>query len=398
MRHSDPVLWHVYPLGFTGAPVREAAPAESAHRLAHVERWLDYAAGLGVTGLQLGPVFASRSHGYDTLDHFRIDPRLGDDADFDRLLAAAHARGMAVVLDGVFNHVHRDHPLADPGAGVFEGHGDLVLLDHASDAVVRLVTDVMLHWLRRGADGWRLDAAYATPPEFWARVLPRVRAEFPEAWIVGEVIHGDYAGIVERTGFDAVTQYELWKAIWSSLADRNLFELAWALTRHNGFLERFVPQTFVGNHDVTRIASRVGDDGAALAAVVLLTVGGIPTVYSGDEQAFRGEKFDGWGGDDAVRPAFPPDPAGLALDGWWMHDLHRDLIALRRRHPWLTRARSEQLELTNERFVYAAVDPEGGTRLVVELDLGEPRATVRGPARTELSWVSRTAAGQPGRR
>ena len=56
-------------------------------------------------GIALGPIFASRTHGYDTTDHYRIDPRLGDDGDFDHLVAEAHRRGLRVLLDGVFNHV-----------------------------------------------------------------------------------------------------------------------------------------------------------------------------------------------------------------------------------------------------------------------------------------------------
>ena len=58
-------------------------------------------------------------------------------------------------------------------------------------------------------------------------------------------------------GFDSATQYELWKATWSSLNDGNFFELDWALQRHNEFLAGFAPLTFIGNHDVTRIASRL---------------------------------------------------------------------------------------------------------------------------------------------
>ena len=60
---------------------------------------------LGASGLALGPVFASQTHGYDTTDHYRIDPRLGDERDFAGLAEAAHARGLRVLLDGVFNHV-----------------------------------------------------------------------------------------------------------------------------------------------------------------------------------------------------------------------------------------------------------------------------------------------------
>lgn len=66
---------------------------------------------MGVGGLMLNPLFASETHGYDTTDYFRIDPRLGDDASFDRLVAACHERGLRVMLDGVFNHVGRSHPL-----------------------------------------------------------------------------------------------------------------------------------------------------------------------------------------------------------------------------------------------------------------------------------------------
>ena len=206
------IWWQVYPLGFSGAATR---------RLRKLEDWLEYAVELGCSGLLLGPVFASETHGYDTVDHFRIDPRLGDDEDFDRLVAAAHARGLRVALDGVFNHVARsfDAPAdwfrrgPDGTVDTFEGHEHLVALDHSQPAVAQYVTDVLSHWLDRGVDGWRLDAAYAVPPEFWRSVVPRGR--FPDAWFFGEVIHGDYAGYVANSGLDSVTQYELWKAIWS---------------------------------------------------------------------------------------------------------------------------------------------------------------------------------------
>ncbi|MDX2970512.1 alpha-amylase family protein [Kribbella solani] len=347
------IWWQLYPLGFTGAEPA-AAPSEVptvVHRLPQLENWLDYAINLGCSGLLLGPVFAAETHGYDTIDHFRIDPRLGDDADFDHLIAGAHARGLRIALDGVFNHVARSfaHPewfrRGADGLATFEGHEHLVALDHERPEVAQYVGDVLRFWNARGVDAWRLDAAYAVPPEFWRSVLPRDR----DVWYFGEVIHGDYAAYVEKSGLDSVTQYELWKAIWSSLNDRNFFELSYALGRHNALLDTFVPQTFVGNHDVTRLATRLDDErhvGHALA--ILFLVGGVPSVYAGDEQAYRGLKEDRAGGDDAIRPGFPDTPAELAPYGWPTYRLHQELIGLRRRHPWLTRARTTVEQLTNE--------------------------------------------------
>ncbi|MDN5962087.1 MAG: alpha-amylase, partial [Propionibacterium sp.] len=106
----DVIWWTVYPLGFTGAPTHLDEQAPVAHRLPRLENWLDYLIDLGCNGLVLGPIFRSESHGYDTLDYFAIDPRLGDDADFDALVAACHARGIKLVLDGVFNHVSARYP------------------------------------------------------------------------------------------------------------------------------------------------------------------------------------------------------------------------------------------------------------------------------------------------
>lgn len=378
--------WHVYPLGFVGAPARLESQ-EVSHRLAHLGAWLDHAVALGCSSLALGPVFSSASHGYDTLDYFTIDPRLGDDDDFDHLLQAAYARGLSVLLDGVFNHVSRRNrivqdaqsagPDSDAGrmvrwcAGrldVFEGHSDLVALNHDNPAVREHVTRIMNYWCGRGVDGWRLDAAYSVNPEFWAAVLPSVREKYPDVWIFGEVIHGDYASIVRASGMDSVTQYELWKGIWSSIESRNFFELDHALGRHNEFSDAFTPMTFVGNHDVTRIASRVGQDGAVLATAILATIGGIPLIYYGDELAYRGVKEERFGGDDDIRPVFPASPADLSNLGADTLRAHQSLLGLRRRHPWLVDARTESLDLTNERYVYRTGVP-GVEPLIVELDV-----------------------------
>jgi cyclomaltodextrinase / maltogenic alpha-amylase / neopullulanase len=210
-RHAAPrwtehaLWWHVYPLGFLGAG--QAAGSSPGRGLDALTDWLGYAVDLGVSGLALGPIFASSTHGYDTLDYFRIDERLGDEQGFDRLVAAASSRGLRVLLDGVFNHVGACYPqfrrtaaglataqeanwfvpLAPVGEGkpgqayrTFEGHDGLIALNHDEPAVGDFVASVMQHWLGRGISGWRLDAAYAVPAAFWSSVLPRVRAAYPD--------------------------------------------------------------------------------------------------------------------------------------------------------------------------------------------------------------------------
>lgn len=387
------VWWHVYPLGFAGAD-REALPsgALAEHRLRKLIPWLDYVVELGASGIALGPVFASETHGYDTTDYFRIDPRLGDDADFDELVREARSRGLRVLLDGVFNHTgrsfqpfqnalahgptaptaswfriswHQDGSADDPDYEDFEGHHHLVALNHDEPAVADFVTAVMKHWLGRGADGWRLDAAYAVPSAFWTTVLASVRADYPDAYFVGEYIHGDYAAEVRNGTLDSATQYELWKAVWSSLNDTNFYELASALERHNTFLEGFAPLTFVGNHDVTRIASKLQNpDLLPQALVVLFTLGGTPSLYYGDEQAYRGIKEDRAGGDDDIRPAFPADPSKLSPLGKHIYRLHQQLIGIRRRHSWLHTARTKVLSLSNEHIVFEST-AENQTLVVV---------------------------------
>ncbi|HEY5787722.1 MAG TPA: alpha-amylase family glycosyl hydrolase, partial [Microlunatus sp.] len=238
------IFWGVFPLGFTGGEdVLDDPDRPPEHRLRRLTGWLDHLVVLGCNGLLLNPLFASMSHGYDTLDYFRIDPRVGDLDDFDALVAACHERGIRVVLDGVFNHVGRGYPGLDEvlargaeapaahlfklhtedgvvTAEVFEGEQQLVELNHGDPAVQQLVRDAMTYWLERGVDGWRLDAAYAVPAEFWSSVIPTVRERFPDAWFLGEMIHGDYAGYAATAGLDSITQYELWQAMWSSIENQ----------------------------------------------------------------------------------------------------------------------------------------------------------------------------------
>ena len=370
------IFWHAYPIRFVGG--EDEAVDRVEHRLWRVVNWLDYVVDVGLNGLLLAPMFASKTHGYDTLDHFRVDPRLGDDADVDDLLLQAHRRGIRVVFDGVFNHVSRDHeivqkalsagPETPEGAWIkwsegypycFEGSLDLVELDLANPEVQDYIARIMIFWLDRGIDGWRLDAAYAAGADAWAPIVARVRDSHPDAWLLGEVLHGDYTAFVATSGVDTVTQYELWKAIWSSLNDQNMFELEWSLKRHAEFCEHFLPQTFVGNHDVTRIATQITDErNVPLAVALLMFLPGTPSVYAGDEQGFTGEKLHAPRGDDAVRPPFPEDPSGLLPFGQHMLEVYREVIRLRRVHPWMAEA------------VATPTHVQGGA-IAIQLDAGD---------------------------
>ncbi|TKV56912.1 DUF3459 domain-containing protein [Nakamurella flava] len=383
------IWWHVYPLGFVGAEPTADAGTPVTHRLDRLHGWLDHVISLGANGLALGPIFASETHGYDTRDYLTLDPRLGDDDDFDALISACRERGIRVLLDGVFNHAGRSFPpvaeaiAAGPGgpAGqwirwsgehpyAFEGHEPLVTLDHGNPAVQDMVVEVMNHWLDRGIDGWRLDAAYAVPAEFWAAVLPRVRERHPDAWFVGEMIHGPYDEYVAASTLDSITQYELWKATWSSLRERNLWELDWTVRRNDELLSAFVPMTFVSNHDVTRVAGQIEDHRhRSHAAALLLFLPGVPSIYYGDEFGFDAVKEDRPGGDDAVRPEMPSTPAEVADDDG-LRSVYERLIGVRRRHPWLLRAHVEMQDLADERARLRATSADGQS-LVLALNLAE---------------------------
>ena len=224
-------------------------------------------ADLGITALYLTPIFSSASnHRYHTYDYLRVDPLLGGDAALRELLDGAHARGMRVILDGVFNHTGRGfwpfHHILENGASspyldwfredraaleaglqllaypdtgrsgpapgqAGEGASSLERLGYEAwwglPALPKLNTDyqpvrdylltVAEHWIRFGIDGWRLDVPEEiADPVFWQAFRSRVRAVNPEAYLVGEIWHvaPDWTA---GDRFDAVMNYPLAEAI-----------------------------------------------------------------------------------------------------------------------------------------------------------------------------------------
>ncbi len=421
-RGEGDIWYHVYPLGFLRAEDHNPAPGTAdgpvTRRLTELVPWLDYLVDLGFTALLIGPVCESETHGYDVVDPYRVDRRLGTEADLVNLIDECHRRSLRIGLDAVFHHVGREHPhfrdvLANrqqsawrdwfeidfgrPGRdgfsyATFEGHDHLVKLNHANSQVLDWAVDIGRFWLERGVDAFRLDAAYALPPGFLAAFSDRVRDMRADIALIGEVIHGDYVRTARAAHLTTVTQYELWKAIWSSLNDGNFFELAHSLERHASFCQHFSPWTFVGNHDTTRIATQLTDQRhLPHAMAILFSVPGIPAVYSGDEQGAKGRKYDRAGGDARVRrppPCRPAELTGTSLDIW---RLHRDLIAVRRARPWLTTGQLRVTRLDNRLMTYEV--RADGDRLVVALstedkplrwDLPSDLVPVAGHAGAEL--------------
>jgi len=222
-----------------------------------VTQHLDYLQDLGVTALYFNPIFASAAnHRYHTYDYDHVDPILGGDAALREMLDAAHARGMRVVLDGVFNHASRGfwqfhHTLEngaaspyldwfhfdpdrllgarhfgaypDPdtrealrrGAGSLKAVGyqawwdlpALPKLNTSTPAVREFLWNVATHWIEFGIDGWRLDVpADIDDDEFWREFRRRVKSANPEAYIVGEIWHAAQRWL-QGDQFDAVMNY-----------------------------------------------------------------------------------------------------------------------------------------------------------------------------------------------
>lgn len=189
-----------------------------AERLGHL---LD----LGTSLLYLTPFFESRSnHRYDASSFERVDPLLGGDAAFDRLLEAAHAQGLRVVGDITTNHTGEGHDwfrtaLADPTSPertFYRFHDDdayeswlgvpsLPRLDHRSPVLRSRLYDgpgsVIATWLRRGLDGWRVDVANMTgrmgeldlAHEVARATRATMAAADEDAWLLAE--HGHDASL-----------------------------------------------------------------------------------------------------------------------------------------------------------------------------------------------------------
>lgn len=301
---------------------------------------------LGVTGLWLMPIFPSPTyHGYDVTDYYTVNPDYGTAEDFQALLTAAHARGIAVILDLVINHTADDHPWfiasrnrsgpydewyiwadEDPGYvgpwgavawhrggdryyyGVFEsGMPDL---NYNNPEVIDEMFNIAEYWLADvGVDGFRIDAAkhivengqiQENTPES-RRILALLntfsKRVNPDAFIVGELFNVPSFRVVpylKEGAIDVAFDFALAEALLASVLSGNKRSLA---RQHDILLENY-PQgqyaAFLTNHDQPRVATLLRGDDAAnkVAATLLLTERGVPFLYYGEEIGMFGAKPD----------------------------------------------------------------------------------------------------------
>jgi cyclomaltodextrinase / maltogenic alpha-amylase / neopullulanase len=402
---EEAVFYHIYPLGYCGAPERNEGPIGEASesRLKKIEDRLGSMASLGVNALYLGPLFESVAHGYDTVDYRRVDRRLGSNEDLASLSRSAKARGMRVVLDGVFNHVGREGPwfkellgkssdaearqgaaarfsgvdfsrrnaLGDPFCyDSWRGCLDLPKLNLANSEVRESLIGAALSWIDDyDIDGIRLDAADCLSLDFIGELASRCRARKPGFWLLGEIVHGDYRRWTGPGLLDSVTNYECWKGLWSSLNDSNYFEIAYALKQQfggQGIYRDLALYNFADNHDVDRAASLLGSPSLLYPLYALLfTMPGIPSIYYGSEFGARGKKAAD--SDRALRPSIEeveaerPEP-----------DLARAiarLAALRRSLPALRLGAYREILVRPKQLVFSRECAEG--RVVVALNADE---------------------------
>ncbi|MBK8934457.1 MAG: DUF3459 domain-containing protein [Chloroflexi bacterium] len=398
---------------------------------------LPYLAELGVNAIYLNPIFASASnHRYHTFDYFQVDPLLGGNEALQDFLTDAHALGMKVILDGVFNHASRgffqfnhllecgpDSPYTDwfhvhkwplnayddgaaPNYEAWWNIPSLPKFNTETTAVREFLFNVAAYWLEQGIDGWRLDVPNEIDDDsFWQEFRRRCHAVNPEAYIVGELWQ-DARRWLQGDQFDAQMNYQFTRLAYGFLLGKAMDQ---SEAQHTGYgrmrplsaprfaaeLDSLFNQTYhreivlaqmnmLGSHDTPRVLTVAAGDKTAVHLLFLLqmTAPGAPNVYYGDEIGLPG------GGDPDCRRAFPwQEPAQ------WDTDLHTNvkrLIALRHEKPALRRGNFKILAADRGVAVYQR-QHEGQTA-VIAINASHRRRTVTIPAQFTGSLPEQLAA------
>ena len=296
---------------------------------------LDELEELGVSCLYLTPVFTSPSnHKYDIVDYLDVDPAFGGKAALRALVEDAHARGIRVILDGVFNHCSSRHPffqdVVKRGKASAYGHWFFIDGDFPSEAkgnyrtfaavpsmpklntghpeVIAYFCEVACFWIREfGIDGWRLDVCDELSDVFLRALRQAVKQAKADAVIIGEIWH-DGSHWLRGDMLDGVMNYSFTKACLD-------YVVAGELTAQ-GFCDRVIrawwrlsapaarmQMNLVGSHDTERFLTRVGGDKGLfkMAYAAAFMMPGMVSVYYGDEVGVTG------GYDPGCRKGYPWD-------------------------------------------------------------------------------------------
>lgn len=331
---SEKQFYHIYPLGFCGAKEWNDKENDGSEKLLKIIEWIPHMKSMGINALYLGPIFESTEHGYDTVDYFQVDRRLGDNNTLKKLVKELHKNDISLVLDGVFNHVGREHfafmNVKDKREGseykdwfnglnfhgnnpfndgfdyeTWAGHYKLVKLNLKNHSVKQYLFDAVRYWIEEfDIDGIRLDAADSLDFNFMKELVEYSKSLKDNFWLMGEVVHGDYRRWLEDGKLDATTNYECFKGLYSSHNDKNYFEIAHSLKRlfgENGIYKNYKLYNFSDNHDVNRVGSLIKrEEDLYNLYTILYTMPGVPSIYYGSEFGIEGKKE--CGGDRSLRP------------------------------------------------------------------------------------------------
>ena len=385
--YEEAIFYHIYPLGLLGAPKTHTEDGVT-HRLRELDDWVRHMKECGFTATYIGPLFESTSHGYDTRDYKQVDSRLGDNEDFKHFVKLCHENGIRVVVDGVFNHTGReffafrdiqknrenspyrywyqdvsfeDNTHYNDGFYYKAWHNcfELANLNLWDRGVKDYLLDVVRFWIDEfDIDGIRLDCADCLQFDFMKELRWVTGQKKEDFWLMGEVIHGDYARWVNDETLHSVTNYELWKGLYSGHNDHNYFEIAHTIRRqfdaNGGIYKGCRLYSFVENHDVDRIVNKLKEKGFLQSVYTLLyTLPGIPSVYYGGEWGVEGRKEGAC--DDGLRPhlvlsEMEANPQIPELKG-----LLCKLGAIRQANPALTDGVYRELLLTNRQYAFARI-------------------------------------------
>lgn len=317
-RPQEDQLWYKAPVG-RGDNLQGDLQGIIAH-LPHLRE-------LGVDILYMTPIFqANTNHKYDTVDYFKIDPSFGTEEDLSVLVEKAHALGMRVILDGVFNHTSTDFfafadirknqersPYLDwyfiegfplrsvrgekPNYKTFGYFGGMPKLNVKNPQVEEYIFQVVTYWMEHcKIDGWRLDVGDEIGHRFWKRFREKVKSVNPDALIVGEVWHPAF-DYLQGDEWDTVMNYHFYQAVLDFVARESIN--AGAFMERMGYMKGRVHSkvfpilwNLLDSHDTARFLHCCRGDvqKLRLAAAIQLLSEGIPMIYYGDEFGMTGGK------------------------------------------------------------------------------------------------------------